>query len=403
MPRTQTVPEYQAILVAALRDPGALVCARFKGRQRGRQVPWLRIEIRPVKLRQGLRIQVTYHDARRAITRNLRPRELAVEVRSLVGLGFSSFWVETREERLGVQVSRRGRARIERRRAASSPSLAHDRAKARRITPESSGSFLRALGMLDAGGRIVPSRFAKYRQINEFVRSLDEMADLDALPRPIRIVDLGCGNAYLTLALFQYLARVRDLEVELSGVDQNPELHARNVERRDALGWPRVHFETCPILEFQPRAAPTIVTALHACDTATDDALARAVEWGSPLVLAAPCCHHHLQAQLSRTRPTEFTAVLRHGILRDRLGTLLTDALRAALLRVVGYRVEVIEFVAPEHTDRNLLLRARFEGGNPSPRDARAYRELKRAWGVTPRLEQLLADRAPGRLSAALD
>ncbi|CAB4852087.1 unannotated protein [freshwater metagenome] len=132
--------------------------------------------------------------------------------------------------------------------------------------------------------------------------------------------------------------------------------------------------------------------ALHACDTATDDAIARAVRWSSPVVLAAPCCHHDLQGQLARTEsPSPYGLVTRHGLLRERLVDVLTDALRASTLRIVGYRVDAIEFVSDEHTPRNLLLRAVHTGAPASVSDLAEHDELLRQWGLHPVLETMLA------------
>jgi hypothetical protein len=141
-------------------------------------------------------------------------------------------------------------------------------------------------------------------------------------------------------------------------------------------------------------ATPDVVLALHACDTATDDALAAAVRWGAPLILAAPCCHHALQAQLkaaSATAPSPFPALTRHGLLRERFGDVLTDAVRAAILRLLGYRVETVEFVASEHTPRNVLLRAARTGAQPPVGAWAEYDALCAAWGIAPPLAAALA------------
>jgi hypothetical protein len=149
---------------------------------------------------------------------------------------------------------------------------------------------------------------------------------------------------------------------------------------------------------------PDLVVALHACDTATDDALARAVRWRAPVILAAPCCHHDIQRQLALTDPPEpYRLLTRHAILRERFADVLTDALRAAVLRIVGYRVEVIEFVDSVHTPRNALIRAVRTGAPPTPATVAAYRSLVQAWGVQPRLATLLAGVHPGLVPERAD
>ena len=178
----------------------------------------------------------------------------------------------------------------------------------------------------------------------------------------------------------------------MTGVDAKEFLMARHQATAAELGWEGLTFAAGQILDYAPAEAPDVVLALHACDTATDDALARAVRWGSRLIFSAPCCHHHLQAQLAAAEtPSPFRPVLRHGILRERLGDALTDALRAHILRLLGYRAEVLEFVAVEHTPKNLMIRAVHTGAPPTPALVAEYRALKTYWGVTPYLEELLS------------
>jgi SAM-dependent methyltransferase len=209
------------------------------------------------------------------------------------------------------------------------------------------------------------------------------------------VVDLGCGNAYLTFAAHAFLSRVRRLPVTLLGVDRQPQLVARNNALAEELGLAgSVRFVPGDIGDVALDERPDVVLALHACDTATDDALARAVEWEASLVLAAPCCHHDIAAQLRRApAPAPYSLLTRSGILRERFADTLTDAIRASLLRLVGYRVDVIDFVDSKHTPRNTLLRA-VRTGSSAPDAARAeLDDLTTSWGVHPKLAALLDDR----------
>ncbi|MGH8837216.1 MAG: class I SAM-dependent methyltransferase, partial [Actinomycetes bacterium] len=261
------------------------------------------------------------------------------------------------------------------------------------------------LGLTTADGEVKPTRQDKLRQVEEFLRALDPM--LASLPDgqraepgrahpisgPIRVVDLGCGNAYLTFAAYRFLTAVRGLPVELTGVDVKAAARQRNTALAAELGAAAdITFIEGTIAD-APVAAADIVLALHACDTATDEALARAVRWQAPVVLAAPCCHHDIAAQLGRQpAPGPYHLVTRYGILRERFADVLTDALRAAILRLLGYRVEVIEFIQSRHTPRNALIRAVRTGAPPTAEQAGDYRALVRAWGVRPRLAELLTD-----------
>jgi SAM-dependent methyltransferase len=212
-------------------------------------------------------------------------------------------------------------------------------------------------------------------------------------------VDCGCGNAYLTFALYHYLSHVLGRAVQFTGIDVRADLMEKQRERAAALGWAHLDFQTAPIADFAPAAPPDIVIALHACDTATDDALALGIHQGSQLICAVPCCHHHLQAQLSEhPAPAPFAPLARHGILSERLGDLLTDSFRALILRVMGYRTDVVEYVATEHTARNVMIRAVKAARPGEPEFVREYVEMKRFWGVTPYLETLLGEALTGLL-----
>jgi SAM-dependent methyltransferase len=275
------------------------------------------------------------------------------------------------------------------------PERVHDRAKAR-LLPEDD-PVLVELGISDRQGRVKPSRQAKYRQVEEFLRELaaaidDAVGRLHPTPdRPLRVVDLGCGNAYLTFAAHAWLSRVRGIPVRVVGVDVKEQSRRHNTEVADRLGVSdEVSFVTAGIDEVVLDEAPDVVLALHACDTATDDALARAVGWGAPLVLAAPCCHHDVSRQLrEHPAPEPYALLTRDGILRERFADTLTDALRAALLRSRGYRVDVVEFVGSKHTPRNTLIRAVATDATPAAA-AHEYAELTRTWQVHPKLAELL-------------
>ncbi len=259
--------------------------------------------------------------------------------------------------------------------------------------------MLQALGISDQHGRIKPSRQAKYRQVEEFVRALS-VAIEDATSSgklrtptpeaPLRVVDLGCGNAYLTFAAHAWLSE--RMPVRLVGVDVKEQSRRHSTEVAEALGvGDEVSFVAAGIRDVTLDEQPDVVLALHACDTATDDALARAVRWEAELVLAAPCCHHDISAQLRRVpTPVGYASLTRDGILRERLADTLTDALRAAILRQVGYRVEVVEFVESVHTPRNTLLRAVRTGSAPSGKTRGEYDALVSTWHLHPQLAELL-------------
>jgi len=360
-------------LQAALDDP-QLVEIVFQG-ARGPVVPWSRVTIRPVLLRQARQLQFVYFDGVQSITKNDEGDAARARLAELLALPFKSIRATTATETLHVQFSKKGRAILHREqhagRAPIPIDLAHNRAKPLILSESDPAPFLRAIGVVTADGRVRADQQRKFRQINEFLRLIEESGEIERLEsRPVRVVDLGCGSAALTFATYHYLTAIKGLPATMIGVDTKANLLERHRETSAELNWPEMTFQAARIAEFQADAAD-VVLALHACDTATDEALARAIGWRSRLIFSAPCCHHHLQAQLTAAEtPEPFRPVLRHGILRERLGDALTDALRAHILRLMGYRADVLEFVPIEHTPKNLMIRAANGGadrGVPRP------------------------------------
>ena len=382
-------------------DPDVLVKAVASGRQKGTSPRWRRVEMRYVDLKAGRHLQVTAYDDTQAHTANHLVGDAARDaVDDLLDEPFGNWHVETTTQQHQVRVTKRLEAVVHTTDRAQevAPERGHDRDKSRLLPGDD--PVLVALGISTREGTVKPTRQAKYRQVEELLRLLDasltEAIDKGHLRRPtpeepLRIVDLGCGNAYLTFAAHRYLSHVRGLPVHLTGVDVKQQSADHNARVAGELGID-ADFVVGTIAEARLPEAPEVVLALHACDTATDDALARAVEWRASLVLAAPCCHHDIAAQLRRTpTPAPYAMLTRHGILRERFADTLTDALRAGILRIQGYRVDVVEFVESEHTPRNTLLRA-VRTGSPVKGGGvrREYDDLVATWAVRPRLAELL-------------
>ncbi|MGY2700467.1 class I SAM-dependent methyltransferase [Nocardioides sp. HB32] len=380
-------------------DPDVLVKAVASGKQKGTQPTWRRAELRYVDLKAGRHLQVTTYDATQAHTANHVGEAARDAVDALLDEPFGNWHVDTTTQSHQVRVTKKLEAVVHTtdRTEPVEAERGHDRDKSR-LLAEDDPVFV-ALGISDASGRLKPSRQAKYRQVEEFLRLLDASIT-DALEKghlrrptaddPLRIVDLGCGNAYLTFAAERYLSQ--KLPVRLTGVDVKEQSREHNAEVAAELGVD-AEFVVGTIGGVVLDPAPEVVLALHACDTATDEALAQAAAWEAQLVLAAPCCHHDIAAQLRRApTPAPYAMVTRHGILRERLADTLTDALRASLMRQQGYRVDVVQFVESQHTPRNTMLRAVRTGGPVKGGSVRKeYDDLVATWGLQPKLAELLA------------
>jgi hypothetical protein len=418
-------------------DDATLVRAVGSGRRRGEQPRWKRAELRYVDLKAGRHLQVTAYDATQAHTSNHAVgAEARDAVDDLLDEPFGNWHVETTTQQHQVRVTKKLEAVVHTRDRDAEVEVirSHDQVKAR-LLPEDD-PVLVALGISTPDGMVKPTRQAKYRQVEEFLRQLDtaitEAVDGGHLRRPtaedpLRVVDLGCGNAYLTFAAHRFLTE-RGLPVHLVGVDVKEQSREHNTRIAEELGIdaefvtgtiadadvshsPRrsrserqraardpgtdassdaEHFTPEP---FTPEPfTPEVVLALHACDTATDEALARAVQWQASLVLAAPCCHHDIAAQLRKApTPAPYSMLTRHGILRERFADTLTDALRASILRILGHRVDVVEFVESEHTPRNTLIRAIRTGSVVKGGGVRReYDDLVDTWRVRPALARMV-------------
>jgi SAM-dependent methyltransferase len=382
------MPEPLETALAEVRDRllgEDLVRAVAAGRRRGHTPSVVRAELRPVTLKEGRRLQLVTSDGQRPTTRNLAYGEPAEQaVGALLAEPFGNWRVESTSVTVQLRVTKSGDAQIHRGPGIPARAGEHDRPRTHLLDPG------------DPLFDVIGGDAAKRRQVDAFLRALSATLPATELPQPLHVADLGCGNAYLTFAAYRWLTADRGLDVQLTGVDIRDDQRARNTELASKLGWDgRVTFTASTIMDARLDPPPDLVLALHACDTATDEALARAVGWGARWVLAAPCCHHDLAAQLRQASPpSPYQTLTRHGILRERYADVLTDALRAALLRRAGYRVEVVEFIESKHTPRNLLLRASYTGAPPTGEQRREYDELVGAWSITPRLATLLAGAA---------
>jgi SAM-dependent methyltransferase len=384
--RMTSAPTTMPELISAFVAHDQLVRAVFSGPPKVDAGPYRKVLIRKIMLRAEPHLQFTWHTDKNCTTRNYA-RADALPLAELAAVGFRNAHVELTDTTVEARIAKRGKLMMSRKAADNVADTGHDQAPRRLLTEDA--PFLDVIGM-SRGGVVKPTSQRKYRQINEFLRTVDAM--LGERTTTFRVVDLGCGNAYLTFAVCHLLSVVRGVDCVVTGVDRTPEAVRRNNERAASLGWQdRLTFVAAQNDSFTPDQRPDLVMSLHACDTATDDALAMGVRWQAPSILASPCCHHHLQGQLrADTVPTGVGEIMRDGILREQLGDVLTDTLRAALLRRAGYTVDVFAFVGVEDTARNTLIRAVRGDGGADAASAANYVALTEAFGVRPYLADLL-------------
>lgn len=257
--------------------------------------------------------------------------------------------------------------------------------------------LLEQLGIMSSDGKVIAAKYHKFRQINRFLEIASDVCG--ALPgdRVVQIVDFGCGKSYLTFALYYYLHVHKSLEVQITGIDLKQDVIEHCSLLAQNLGYQHLHFECAKINTFVSQSSKIdMVVSLHACDTATDEALIKAIEWNASIILAVPCCQHELYSQINNPLMIPLT---KHGIIRERLASLITDAVRANLLEIHNYSVQLVEFIDSEHTTKNILIRAvRNIHASQSVKLIREeYDNFRRFWQIHPFLERSLAERDEDR------
>ncbi len=361
-----------------------------------------RISLRPVLIGGETRYQAEMNDEGHVRVKNFDANGAAEGLEEIIAQkGARDLHLMTASGDLHVRVTRKGHVHVSR--SAEMDRVAqvqpHDRVKNLPLTSFDSSTLLRVIGLADGEGRVRASMRGKYDQVNEFLKVVEDVVKGDErreTGEEFVVVDCGCGKAYLTLALYFYLTQTLKFpKVRVIGVDRRADVIAAAQKMAQQLDVPdQVQFVTSELSAFDSQhSTPDLVISLHACDTATDEALARGVEWGSRYIVSAPCCQHELQKAIGPQTDAAFAGVLRHGILRERLCDILTDSFRAMILRVLGYRTQVVEFVSPDATARNILLRAESGARSGQSGAVSDYLNLRDYWHVTPWLETRLASR----------
>ena len=348
---------------------------------RDRALP-AKVTVDPVDLRGETAFRFTSQLPDRATHENL----VADAARERLGVLLSDYrqgLLQTAEadwQVLGEKVLRRPPTR-------AAASRGHDRQK-RYLLPEGTPvPFLVELGVMTPDGTVRKSRYDKFRQVNRFLELVDDVVPSLRSEGTLRVVDFGCGKSYLTFAIHHLLTEVRGRDVEIVGLDLKADVIEACAAFAQRAGLSGLRFEQGDIASFETGAGVDLVVSLHACDTATDEALAQAVRWQADAILAVPCCQKEAYGQLESSL---LAPLLRHGLVKERFAALITDTLRAQLLELHGYRAQLVELVPLEHTQKNVLIRA-VRGAPAGEEVQRSYEELRDSLGLDPALERLLS------------
>lgn len=323
-----------------------------------------KVKIRPVMLKKELLFQETVYRGTKVFHENYRAQELSARIENYLLNDFKQCEIEHTIEKATVLSSKKGKITVKRKQHAKTPdaaafkaafSMEHNRVKNHLLKEGIAVPFLVDLGVQNADGSIVRSKYDKYKQINRFLEFIQDV--LPALPaeREIRIVDFGCGKSYLTFAIYYYLHELMGRDISITGLDLKTDVIEKCNQLSRKYGYEKLRFLTGDIAEYDEIDTVDMVVTLHACDTATDYALNKALKWDTKIILSVPCCQHEVNDQIDCEK---LQPLLQYGIIKERMSALITDALRADLLKAEGYDVDLLEFIDMEHTPKNILIRA---------------------------------------------
>lgn len=374
--------------LADLCSGGELIRMIFSGKRK-KSVEYNKVSIRPVEISGQVLLQAEYTYDKKVTHENLSCREAAALALQLVAEDFKQVNAFTLSEDVQILASKPEKARITTKPATKGmPSLAHNKTKNYIIADGVPCDFLIRLGVMDQEGKVLQKHYSKFRQINRYLEIVEDVFPYLPGNRTLKIIDFGCGKAYLTFALYYYLKIVKNRDVKIIGLDLKKDVIRFCNKIASDLHYDGLEFLMGDIADYTSDHADMVVT-LHACDTATDYALINAVSWNTKVILSVPCCQHELFSQIENDI---HQPMLKYGILKDRLTEYLTDGLRGLKLEAAGYEVAMIEFTSLEHTARNIMIKAIKTGSSDNPRAIRAqdeYEALRDFYHVHPTIEKL--------------
>ena len=319
----------------------------------------VKIKIRPMEIKGKVQYQIEEFTKTQAFHKNVSRKELKEHFPSYFENRFRQAQLHLQDEDVQILVSKKGAVSILRKKAKGEAlpklPLSHNRTKNYILNEGTPVPFLVELGVMTKDGAVTKAKYDKFRQINRFLEFVQDI--LPALPsnRTITILDFGCGKSYLTFAIYHFLKVLHGRDVRIIGLDLKKDVIANCNRLAERLGYSELTFLHGDIADYEGMNQVDMVVTLHACDTATDFALAKAIGWDASVILSVPCCQHELNKQIKNE---ELSPLLKYGLIKERTAALFTDAIRGNLLEAAGYQTQILEFIDMEHTPKNILLRA---------------------------------------------
>ena len=367
---------------------------------KSKDVSLQKVKIRPVQIKDELKFQTEEFRGAQVFHKNMTVEELSAGLEDLFHERLFQAQISHRRAEVMVLLGKKGTVTIKEKKKPVPKTeenevrwqpLLHNREKKSLLPEGSEIPFLKDLGVVSADGKVIKGKYDKYRQINRFLEFIEDvMPELSRTSERLNILDFGCGKSYLTFAIYYYLTECKKRQVNITGLDLKADVIKNCNRLAEEYGYDDLHFLRGDVADYKSESDIDMMVTLHACDTATDYALQRAVQWGAKVILSVPCCQHEINEQLSSKT---MEPLFRYGLIKERMAALITDALRAELLTACGYKVQILEFIDLEHTPKNLLIRA-VKKAHPDKEECRLARirseELAKQLGIRPKLMELL-------------
>lgn len=349
-----------------------------------------KVKIRPMLVKEKLAFQFEAFENNQAFHENVSAEEAVIKVQKYMEL-FKQLQMMTKTVNYTILVSKKGKVTVQKKGVkgeVKKVDLSHNRSKKYILEEGVKVPFLYDLGVQTADGKIVKSRFDKFRQINRFLEFIEDILPQLAKDKEVTILDFGCGKSYLTFAMYYYLHELKGYDIRIIGLDLKKDVIRLCNELSEKYGYEKLKFLEGNIADYTGVDEVDMVVTLHACDTATDFALAKAVGWNAKVILSVPCCQHELNGQIQNDM---LAPVLKYGLIKERMAALITDALRAEYLEGEGYDAQILEFIDMEHTPKNILIRAVKTGKKKANKEE--IKNCEKQLHVSPMLGRLLEDK----------
>lgn len=351
-----------------------------------------KIKLRPVMLKNDLFFQASEYRGTQVFHYNYKKEEVLDKLSEYFEGLFKQVQIRTTSKNVSILISKKGKATIKKKLLGKEiqpkGTLSHNRKKTYILKEDRKVPFLIDLGVMTPEGKIVSSKYDKFKQINRYLEFIEDVLPSLKKEEEINIIDFGCGKSYLTFATYYYLNELKGYNAKIIGLDLKEDVIRRCNELSKRYGYEKLTFMKGDIASYNQDNPVDMVITLHACDTATDHAMYKAVSWGAKVILSVPCCQHEVNRQI---KSEVLQPIFKYGLIQERMAALITDGLRARLLEEFGYKVQVMEFIDMEHTPKNILIRAVKEtNAKPNEKSIENYEELRRFLNVDPTLYQLL-------------